>query len=683
MDRSQAEKRIEKLKEVIAYHRHLYHVLDTQEISDAALDSLKHELKELEGEYPDLITSDSPTQRVGGLALEKYQKVKHKDRMLSMEDVFSEEEFEKWVDRLKKHSGKSKIDFYLMTKIDGLAVSLIYENGVLVQAATRGDGKVGEDVTQNVKTIESVPLKLRNPNNREEKQLAKEFKSSQVLLNQLESLSGRTEVRGEIYIAKKDFDKLNAKLKKKGEKTYANPRNLSAGSIRQLDPKIAAKRPLKFRAWHVSDMGQKTQSEAMAMLQMIGFKTAEGVQAESIKNVRLAYDQMQRQREKYKYWIDGLVARVDNIKLYKNLGVVGKTPRGIVAWKFPPEEATTKVEDVQWFVGRTGKLTPVAIVSAVFIAGTTVTHATLHNADEIRRLGVKIGDTVILTKAGDIIPKITLVMKKLRTGKEISIKVPKNCPMCSSEIVQKKNAVDYTCSNKKCFSMERERILYAARAFDIQGIGSRTIERFIQIGLLTSPVDLFRLGVDDISGLEGFGPVSAKKIVAEVRSKKQIDLAHFIVALSIEHVGEGTADTLARYFGSLDKIRSASKEKLQSVQDIGEVVARSVHKYFQDQDHQKLIEDYISEGIDIEVKKTQDQTLKDMTFVLTGSLDEITRDEAKERIRDLGGKVSSSVSSKTSFVVVGSDPGSKFAKAQELGVKTLSEKEFLSKIRGK
>lgn len=683
MTRSQAQKRINKLKEVIAYHRHLYHVLDTQEISDAALDSLKHELKELEDEFPGLITKDSPTQRVGGLALEKFSKVKHQERMLSMEDVFSQDEFEKWVGRLKKHSGRSKIDFYAMTKIDGLAISLIYEDGVLVQAATRGDGKIGEEVTQNVKTIESVPLKLRNPNAREVKQLTKEFKSSQTLLKHLETLKGRVEVRGEVYIPKKDFDKLNAQLKKKGEKTYANPRNLSAGSIRQLDPKIAAKRPLKFRAWHLSEIGQKSQSEGMSILQMIGFKIAEGAEVETVKDVRLMYDRVNRQRDKIKYWIDGLVVRVDNIKLYKNLGVVGKTPRGLVAWKFPPEEATTKIEDVQWFVGRTGKLTPVAIVSPVFIAGTTVTHATLHNADEIQRLGVKIGDTVILTKAGDIIPKITQVMKKLRTGKEKSVGVPKNCPMCASEISQKKSGVDYICTNKKCFSMERERILHAARAFDIEGIGGKTIERFIQIGLLNSPVDLFRLKVDDIAVLDGFGEVSARKIVNEVAGKKEIDLAHFLVGLSIEHVGEGTADTLARQFGSLKKIMNASKDRLQKVQDIGEVVARSVHKYFADQDNQNLIEDYLSEGIIIKAREVQDQILDGMTFVLTGSLNTITRDQAKERIRDLGGKVSSSVSSKTDFVIVGSDPGSKYTKAQELGVKTLSEKEFLSKIRHK
>lgn len=683
MNKDQAQKRIAKLKEVIAYHRHLYHVLDTQEISDAALDSLKHELKQLEDDFPEFITADSPTQRVGGRALEKFEKVKHKERMLSMEDVFSPEEFEKWVERLKKYSGKSKMDFYLMTKIDGLAVSLIYEDGILIRAATRGDGFIGEDVTQNIKTIESIPLRLRNPNGREAKQLSREFKSSQALLDQLASLSGRVEVRGEVYIPKKEFDRLNAQLKRKGEKTYANPRNLSAGSIRQLDPAVTAQRPLQFRAWQLSDLGQKTQAESMSIMQIMGFKVAEGSEAESIKDVRLFYDRMQKGREKIKYWIDGLVVRVNNHRLLADLGVVGKTPRGLVAWKFPPEEATTKIEDVQWFVGRTGKLTPVAIVSPVFIAGTTVTHATLHNADEIRRLEVKIGDTVILTKAGDIIPKITTVLQNLRTGGEQSIRVPKQCPMCGSDIVQKKNAVDYICSNKNCFSMERERILHAARAFDIEGVGPQTIERFMQIGLITTPVDLFRLKGDDIAGLEGFGEVSAKKIVDEIASKKVIDLAHFLVALSIEHVGAGTADTLAREFGSLKDLINASKDRLQKVPDIGEVVARSLSKYFQNEDNRRLIDDYLTEGVEIRTRKKMAKMLEGLTFVLTGSLDAITRDEAIERIRDLGGKVSSSVSKKTDFVVAGTDPGSKFAKAQELGVPILSEKAFLSKIAAK
>jgi DNA ligase (NAD+) len=680
MDKEKAKKRIKKLKEVISYHRYLYHVLDTQEISDSALDSLKHELKKLEDEFPEFVTPDSPTQRIGGEALSKFEKVKHKERMLSMEDVFSKEEFEKWVERLKKYSGKKSIDFYVMTKIDGLAVSLIYENGILVRAATRGDGFVGEDITQNAKTIESIPLSLRKPNEREIKQIRKEFSSSNKTIDILESLSGIIEVRGEIYITKKDFDRLNAQLRKKKEKTYANPRNLAAGSVRQLDSTVTASRPLRFRSWHISDICQKTHAESIAIMQMLGFKTSDGSQAANINEVSLAFERMNRQREKIDYWIDGLVVRTDQVKLYSDLGVVGKTPRGIVAWKFPPEEATTQVLDVKWFVGRTGKLTPVAVVAPTFIAGTTVTHATLHNADEIRRLGIKIGDTVILTKAGDIIPKITEVIKKMRTGNEKNIKVPQKCPICGSEIVQKKNAVDYTCTNKKCFSIESERILHAARAFDIQGLGSKTIDKFIQLGLLSSPVDIFKLRVDQISQLDGFGEVSAKKIVDEITSKKTIGLSSFITALSIEHVGETTSDTLARYFGSLDKILNASLNELKDAQDVGDVVAGSVYNYCKNDEHKKLIEGYLSLGVSIKKQNSSKKTLSGLTFVITGSLSSITRDDAKNKVRDLGGKIASSVSKKTSFVVVGDDPGSKYEKAKEFGIKILSESEFLSKL---
>ncbi|MBU4314942.1 NAD-dependent DNA ligase LigA [Patescibacteria group bacterium] len=680
MTKEQAKKRIDKLKEVISYHRYLYHVLDTQEISDSALDSLKHELKLLEDDYPEFITQDSPTQRVGGEALEKFEKVKHKERMLSMEDVFSQEEFEKWVDRLKRYSGKKSPEFYVMTKIDGLAVSLIYENGLFIKAATRGDGYIGEDITLNAKTIESIPLKLRKPNEREIRQIKKEFSCAKDLIERLELLTGRIEVRGEIYITKHDFNRLNTSLKKKGEKEYANPRNLAAGSVRQLDPRITAKRPLKFRAWHIADIGQKTQAESMSVLQLLGFKASEGSQASTIHEVKLAFDRMKRQREKIEYWIDGLVVRVDQLSLFSDLGVVGKTPRGIVAWKFPPEESTTQVKDVQWFVGRTGKLTPVAVVEPTFIAGTTVTHATLHNADEIRRLGIKIGDTVILTKAGDIIPKITLVLKNMRTGSEKSIRVPKLCPICGSDVIQKKNAVDYICTNKKCYSMERERILHAVRAFDIEGLGMKTIERFIQAGILSSPADIFRLQVDQINGLEGFGEVSANNIVDEIKEKKKISLAGFLRALSIEHVGETTSDALANHFGSLKKIQNASVDELRNVEDIGEVVARSVFRFFKDNEQSKTIEDYFSAGVEILKAKIVKQTLAGKSFVLTGSLEKISRDEAKETIKKLGGKVMSSVGKKTNFVVVGAEPGSKYDKAKELGVRILSEKEFLSML---
>ena len=484
LTKADAKKRIQKLKTVINHHRYLYHVKDTVDISDAALDSLKHELYEIEQEFPDLITKDSPTQRVGGQPLDKFQKIKHRSRMLSMEDVFSEEEFEKWEARLVKIGGKDVQDYFCMQKIDGLAVSLLYKDGVLQTAATRGDGKVGEDVTQNIKTIEAIPLTLH------------EVKVK---------LPEEVEVRGEIFMSKKDFEVMNKSLGKEGKKTFANPRNVSAGSIRQLDPKITASRPLDFRAWHLSDVGVRTQEEGMTLLKELGFKVADGVHAEGHADVKSYFRKTGKNREKIGHWIDGVVVRVNDHQHYSNLGVVGKTPRGLVAWKFPAEESTTRVLDVDWSVGRTGKLTPIARVEPTFIAGTTVQNATLHNMDEIKRLGLKIGDTVILTKAGDIIPKITKVLKELRTGKEKNIKAPKVCPVCESPTEKRGEQIDVFCSSSNCFSMERERILYAARAFGIDGLGGKRIEHFINAGFLNAPPDIFRL---EENGYCGIGWVS-------------------------------------------------------------------------------------------------------------------------------------------------------------------------------
>ncbi len=656
MDKSEAKKRIKKLKEVIEHHRYLYHVLDTQEISDGALDSLKHELFELEEQFPAFRTSDSPTQRVGGEPREQFAKITHRTRMHSMEDVFSFEELEAWLKRVEKIAEDPVESFYTMTKVDGLAVSLTYEDGVLVKAATRGDGKIGEDVTQNVKTIESVPLKTRKP------------------------LRGTVDVRGEIYIAKKDFDKLNKQLEKAGEKTYANPRNLSAGSIRQLDPAMAAARPLRFIAWHLDDVGQATQTESVKRLKELGFPIVDGSTQKDLTGVKKAFEKMSKTRDKYKYWIDGLVVRVDDLHQYEDLGVVGKTPRGLVAWKFPPEESTTQVEEVNWFVGRTGKLTPVATVAPTFIAGTTVTHATLHNADEIERLDVRIGDTVVLTKAGDIIPKITSVLTDLRDGKEKKLKIPKKCPVCGSTIERREGGVDVLCTNRQCFSMERERILHAANAFDIMGLGGKTVERFINEGLLTSPPDLFRLNPAEIAPLEGFGEVSAQKLVDEIDQKKTIDLPAFLVALSIQHVGEQTAFSLAQAFGTLDKLRKASRDDLVAIDDIGEIVADAILDFFKRDESKKLIDDYESVGITIIATKKQKRTLDGKTFVLTGTMEKLSREEAKDLIRSLGGKASGSVSKKTDYVVVGDDPGSKAKKAADLGVEVLSEKQFLAMV---
>lgn len=630
------EKRVKKLKEVIDHHRYLYHVEDRQEMSDEALDSLKHELYELEQAHPDLLTADSPTQRVGGKPLDKFEKIRHRRRMLSMEDVFDRDELNRWKTRIEKVADHPVKKFFAMVKIDGLAVSLMYKDGVLQTAATRGDGRVGENVTQNIKTISSIPLKLRKP------------------------LPGLVEIRGEIFMEKNDFAKLNKKRKKAGEPLFANPRNVSAGSLRQLDPAITASRPLKFRAWHLDQNGVKSQSEAIKKLKQLGFATVPGEIIKNLDAAEMYFKHMAAGREKLLYWIDGLVLRVDDFEAYEELGVVGKTPRGLVAWKFPPEEATTRLLEVNWFSGRTGKLTPVATVEPVFIAGTTVQRASLHNIDEINRLGIRIGDTVIITKAGDIIPKITQVLVDLRNGDEQVIKEPKE---------------------GRPIETQREKIVYAARAFGIDGLGGRSVERFIEEGLISTAADLFTLQESAVADLEGFGDLSAKKLVSEIQSKKSITLPLFLRALSIPSVGGETALVLARAYPSIDRIMLATADDLVELKDVGEIVAKSIIDFFAEGSSQQLIQTYLDAGVEIVAPKSTGTKLHQKTFVLTGTLQKLTREEAKERIQDEGGTVSGTVSKKTDYVIVGENPGSKAQKAADLGVKVLSESDFLTMIR--
>ncbi|MFA6130668.1 MAG: NAD-dependent DNA ligase LigA [Patescibacteria group bacterium] len=677
MSKIEAKERIEALKKAIDHYRYLYHVKDISEISDEANDSLKHELYKLEQEYPEFVTSDSPTQRIGGDPLPEFSKVKHRAKMLSIEDVFSWDEFLSWTERIKKVEGHSITDFYCMTKVDGLAVSLIYRNGVLETAATRGDGAIGEEVTKNIKTIETIPLHLRVP----EVDELKSLHLSRELEEKLISQKGLIEVRGEIYVTKKDFETMNAKRKAQGDEIFANPRNIAAGSIRQLDPKIAASRPLRFLGWSLEDIGQKTQEKSMEILHVLGFQTAPGTLAKSEEEVKKFFTKLQTTRREILFWIDGTVVRVNDFSEFMNLGVVGKTPRGLIAWKFPPEQATTIVKEVEWFVGRTGKLTPVANVEPVFIAGTTVQHATLHNPDEIERLDVKIGDTVILTKAGDVIPKIIGVVKDLRTGKEKEVVVPKKCPVCESALEKKEGVVDIYCTNRNCFSMERERILHAARAFEIDGLGERTIETFIEKGLLTHAPDLFRLREDDIRQLEGYGNLSAKNLVEEINSKKNISLALFIQGLSIPNVGEETARDLALAFGTLEALRTATKDEFLAVRDVGEVVADSLISYFSQEETHALLTAYREVGVVVLPMKKQSGPLVGVTFVITGTLSNLSREEAKDRIRALGGSISESVGKSTSFLVAGENPGSKYEKAKALEVPILQENDFLRKIK--
>ena len=657
MNKNDAKNRIEKLRAAIDEYRYAYHVLDRTTISDAALDSLKHELYKLEQEFPDLITQDSPTQRVGGTPLDKFDKVTHARPMLSMEDVFTLPEFGEWLDRIKRLS--SAESFFLMPKLDGLAVSIIYVDGLLSSAATRGDGKVGEDVTLNVRTIESVPLRL------------KETRS--------------VEVRGEIYIATKDFKKLNDQQSANGEALFANPRNAAAGSVRQLDPKITASRHLSFVAWDlVTDLGQTTQAEEWEILRELGFKpTPDSVVVSTVEEVQSHWKSLQTKRDGLGFWVDGMVVRVNDNATFDGLGVVGKTPRGLVAWKFPAEEVTSVVKDIQWFVGRTGAITPVAVLEPTQLGGTTVQHASLHNFDEIERLDVRVGDTVVLYKAGDIIPKVKEVVVRLRFDGSKAAKPPTACPVCGSAVERKEGEVAIVCSNRQCSAQNQEAVLHAARAFAIDGIGPATIATLMDAGIIQLPPDLFRLIPDDFNGLEGFGEVSANKLVDEIRARKEILLAKFIVALGIRNVGEETARDLAKRFGTVDALMSATLADLVAVPQVGAIVAQSVVDYFAESHHREIVASYVANGIRIVspvVVDTSNLPLAGKSFVLTGGLEAMSREEAKEKIRALGGDLSESVSKKTSFVIVGTDPGSKYAKAQALGIPILSETDFIAML---
>lgn len=666
MKKEEAKKRIEKLRELIGEYRYAYHVLNKSVISDAALDSLKHELFTLETQFPEFISPDSPTQRVSGKPLSGFKKVTHKTPMLSMEDVFTRDELVAWQERIGKLVPATKLDYYTEIKMDGLAVSLIYKDGVFNQGSTRGDGRVGEDVTENLKTIEAIPLRLR------------EVKGVDI--------SGEVEVRGEVYMGKIAFEALNREAVKKGEEKFANPRNASAGAIRQLDPRVVASRKLSFFCYAlVTDLGQKTHEEGHELAKKLGVPVNPlNAYAKDLKEVGQYHKKIEKMREKLPYWSDGVVVVVNDDKTFNRLGVVGKAPRGIVAYKFPAEQATTKVKEVRWQVGRTGVLTPVATMDPVFVAGTTVQHATLHNMDEIERLGLKIGDTVILEKAGDIIPKITQVLPKLRTGRETAIHPPKKCPVCGEGLVRREGEVAIVCANKSCPAKDFSRMVHFSgkRAFDMDGLGPKQIEAFMSKGLVSTPADLFKLKKSDLVDLERFGEKSAENIINSIQARKTVSLSRFILALGIIHVGDETAVDLARHFETLQKFRHATLPDLEKISGIGEVVARSVSSWLKELKNQKMINDLLEAGVKVEaMHRPKHQPLKGKTIVFTGELQNISRDAAKEKVRELGGDPSESVSKQTDLVVAGPGAGSKLEKAKKLGIKIVDEKEFLKLIK--
>ncbi|MFA5413384.1 MAG: NAD-dependent DNA ligase LigA [Patescibacteria group bacterium] len=687
MTKEEAKKRIEKLKTEINYHRYLYHVLDREEISDAALDSLKHELYKLEQEYPEFITPDSPTQRVGGEALREFKKVVHETPMLSIEDVFEFKELEAWEERIKKLLPHQKFDYYVEVKMDGLAVSLIYKNKVFSIGSTRGDGKIGEDVTQNLKTIEAIPLRLNEPSEKEIEIFVKKYGKDideKIFLSKIKNLPEKIEVRGECFMKKNVFEELNREQKKKGEPPFANPRNAAAGSIRQLDSKITASRKLDFFGYAlITDFGQKTHEAAHEILKLLGIKiNPENRYAKNLLEVEEFHKYLGKIRGKLNYWIDGEVAVVNDNAAFDRLGVVGKTPRGMVAYKFPPEQATTIVREVVWQVGRTGAITPVAVMDPVFVAGTTVTHSTLHNLDEIERLGVKIGDTVIIEKAGDVIPKVVQVLPNLRTGKEKKIIPPEFCPMCETKLIRRPGEVAIYCPNPKCFAQTLRQTSHfvSKRAFNIDGLGHRILERFLEEGLIRDAADLYELEAGDILPLERFAEKSAANLIEAISKSKKIPLGRLIYALGIRHVGEETAMDLANYFGSLEKLQEATIEDLQKVPNVGGVMAESVIEWFRDKSNKDLVVRLLKNISVIKPAATK-KTWQGLKFVLTGTLESLTRDQAKEKIQMLGGDVAGSVSKETDYVVAGSEPGSKYDKAKKLGVKILDEKEFLEMLK--
>lgn len=705
MDKNSARVRIAKLRDEINRYRYAYHVLDREEISAAALDSLKKELFDLEQKFPELITPDSPTQRVGGESLKEFKKVTHPEpRMISLNDAFSEQDLRDWQTRLENYLGyhldhrTSIIEhlYYCDLKMDGLAIELIYENGVLVSGSTRGDGLTGEDITQNLKTIEAIPLRL-------------------IASNPPEKLI----VRGETFFTKKEFARINAEQEKRGLKIYANPRNVAAGSLRQLDPKITASRKLDFYAYYLSHVSDKlvsnpktypTKSSEYTALRTFGLRTnPHGIVAGSIKEVFEFHKKWAKDREKLDYEIDGVVISVNDNRIYQAAGIIGKSPRAAVAYKFSPREATTQVLDIKVQVGRTGALTPVATMRPVEVGGITITHASLHNDDEIERLGLKIGDTVIVSRAGDVIPQITQVLKDLRTGKEKPFKMPTRCPVDGSKVV--KDGAITRCSNSNCSAKRREALYHfvSRPAFNIEGLGPKILDRFLDEGLINDAADLFNLKTDDFMVLEslprrkpqvflrGFGEKSAENILAEVESRKTISLPRFIYSLGILHIGEETALLLAKQISEgfnfqprtsnlehfLKILQKFTVEDFQKIRDIGPKVAESIYSWFHEKKNLDFLKKLDRVGIVISNLKPRSSNAKlsGKTFVLTGSLASLSRDEAKEKIRASGGEVSESVSQKTDYVVAGSDPGSKYERALKLGVKVLYEGEFLKLIQ--
>ncbi|MEK7636637.1 MAG: NAD-dependent DNA ligase LigA [Patescibacteria group bacterium] len=709
MTKQNAQTRIKKLREEINRHRYLYHVLDRQEISDVILDSLKRELTMLEEAHPELVTPDSPTQRVAGVALKGFHKVSHAVAMLSLHDVFSEAEFQAWEERIARvepnFSKEVVFDGYFAElKADGFAVSLEYENGIFVRGSTRGDGATGEDVTENLKTIDSIPLRFFDGFSQGIENLKKEKRIADIIrahprIGKIFShaIPQKIEIRGEVYMTKVAFNDANHEQKKRGLPLYANPRNIAAGSIRQLDPRVSASRKLDFLAYDmVTDLGQSTHEEKHAIMNILGFKTTVGSRCVGISGVMAFWNDIRKKRDTLPLLIDGIVVQINNGKAFARLGVVGKAPRGAVAFKFPAEEAMTIVENILVQVGRTGVLTPVAVLRPVQVGGVMVSRATLHNYDEIQRLSLKIGDTVIIERSGDVIPKVKETLVRLRPKHAQEFHMPKRCPVCDSPVIQKKGEVAYRCSNPRCSAIEKENLCHfvSKHAFDIKGLGPKIIDVLVDNALIADSADIFRLTKEDVEILERFGEKSAVNLIENIKKARTIELWRFIYSLGILHIGEETARLLAKSY--LEQTKKAlltitavcdfftrlSREDFERLHDVGPVVGKSAHDWFGEKHNRRLLERLESAGIALTLPSVARgvQKFSGKSFVFTGEFSSMSRDDAKNKARESGGSVSESVSKKTSYVVAGENPGSKLERAKKFAIIILSEKEFLKMI---
>lgn len=665
---SKTTQRAAKLRQLISDYRYNYHVQNKSIMSEAVADSLKHELSQIEEQHPELITPDSPTQRVAGEPLPGFRQVHHSTRMLSLNDVFNEEELRAWIARLEKLAPPAaKLEFFMDIKMDGLAAALVYEDGVFAQAITRGDGFVGEDVTMNVRTIDSVPLRLRNS------QTAPDF------------LHGRSEIRGEIVMYKADFKKLNKKRTKAGLPTFANPRNLAAGTIRQLDAKLVVQRPLHFHAYDLirQDKNQvPTNDFAYKTLRELGvIANTIATTVSSAEEIIRFYKHWEQKRQDLAFNTDGLVIKLNDKRLHERLGVVGKAPRGSVAFKYPAEQATTKVKDIFISIGRTGSATPVAMLEPVVVSGSTVQMATLHNEGEVHRKDIRLGDTVIIQKAGDVIPEVVRPLVELRSGAEKKFVMPADCPDCGTKLVKAKaTEAIWRCPNNACPSRAWKQVQHFASraALDIEGLGEKNVIALLQAGLINDAADIYTVKKDDLLKLERFADISAAKLEKAIQDKKRPLLARFIYGLGIRHVGEQTAVDLANHFKKLDLLSKSTIDELSEVEGIGEVVAEAIVEWFNQPVNQKLLKKFKKLGVEPTEVKTTKGPLSGLSIVLTGSLESMSRDEAAERIRALGGTFQSSVGKETDYLIVGANVGeSKLAKARKLGTKQIQEQDLL------